>query len=252
MVTLITTELIEKYRNAKGRLILLDYDGTLVDFTSVPDTSIIPGHISDILAKLIGTPQTEVVIITGRNCKEIDKILGYLPVNIISEHGAMIKKNGIWENKVSDNTLWKDTIIPVLNQITLSCPESFIEEKTFSVAWHYRNVETQSGFTHSRELISTLEKIVHSFNLKILDGNKVVEIMPKEIGKGNAVKKLLEKNIFDFILSIGDDATDEEMFECLFNNVNAFTIKVGNGDTLARYKLAGINDVLSLLKNLTI
>ncbi|HPT22425.1 MAG TPA: trehalose-phosphatase, partial [Bacteroidales bacterium] len=200
---------------------------------------------------LLETPQTEVVIITGRNYKGIDKILGHLPVNIISEHGAMIKKNGIWENKASDNTLWKDTIIPILNQFTLSCPKSFVEEKVYSAAWHYRNAESQSGFEHSRELISTLGGIAHSLNLKILDGKKVVEIIPGEIGKGNAVKKLSGKNNFDFILSVGDDTTDEEMFEYLFNNANAFTVKVGNGDTLARYKLDGINDVLSLLKDLT-
>ena len=69
--------------------------------------------------------------------------------------------------------------------------------------------------------------------------------------KGIAVKKLFEQNNYDFILSIGDDATDEEMFEFFLHNPNAFTIKVGNGDTFAKYKLAGINDVVSLLKHLS-
>ena len=78
-----------------------------------------------------------------------------------------------------------------------------------------------------------------------------MEILTNEIGKGKAVKKLSEQNNYDFILSIGDDATDEEMFEFFLHNPNAFTIKVGNGNTQAKYKLSGIKDVVSLLKQLS-
>jgi trehalose 6-phosphate synthase/phosphatase len=80
----------------------------------------------------------------------------------------------------------------------------------------------------------------------------VVEIMTNEAGKGNAVEKLLKKKNYDFILSIGDDATDEEMFEYLLHIANAFTIKVGNGDSYAKYQFDSINDVLLLLKQLLV
>ena len=245
-------ELIEKYRNADNRLVLLDYDGTLVDYTPIPVAARLTDLIFDILIKLLDTPQTEIFIITGRGHQEIDKIFDSLPINIIAEHGAMIRKRGIWENQINNNCSWKETVIPILNQITTECPESFIEEKDFSLAWHYRNAESQSGFTHSRKLINTLEEIIHSYDLKILDGNEVVEIMTKEVGKGKAVKKLSEQNNYDFILSIGDDATDEEMFEHFLHITNAFTIKVGNGDTFAKYKFASINDVVLLLNHLSL
>ena len=245
------TEFIEKYRNANNRLVLLDYDGTLVDYTTIPDTARVTDNLFDILIKLVGTPQTEVFIITGIGHNEIDKILAPLPINIIAEHGAMIKEKGIWKNQINNNELWKEAITHILNQITSECPESFVEEKDFSLAWHYRNAETQSGYTHSRELIFMLKKLIHSHNLKILDGNKVVEIMTREVGKGKAVKKLFEQNNYDLILSIGDDATDEEMFEHFLHITNAFTIKVGNGDTFAKYKFASINGVVLLLKHLS-
>ncbi len=251
MYEIIKAELIDKYRNANNRLILLDYDGTLVDYTTIPDTAIVTDILFDILMKLIGTPQTEVFIITGRGHKEIDKIFENLPINIIAEHGAMIKERGIWINQINNNGRGKKTIFPILNQITSECPNSFVEEKKFSLAWHYRNAESQTGFTHSRNLINTLEEIIHSFDLKILDGNKVVEIMTKEVGKGKAVKKLSDQNNYDFILSIGDDATDEEMFEHFLHITNAFTIKVGNGDTFAKYKFTSINDVIFLLNHLS-
>jgi len=241
----------ERYRKADHRLLLLDYDGTLVDYTPVPETDLLPEQTFDILKKIIDSRRSEVFIITGRSYSDIEIIFDHLPVNIIAEHGAMIRENGIWRNQINDDCRWKETIIPVLNQITLSCPESFIEEKPYSLAWHYRNAESLSGYAISRKLITILEKKAALHNLKILDGNKVVEIMNNEVGKGAAAKKLLELNNFDFILSIGDDQTDEEMFALLISNPGAFTIKVRNGETLAKYQLSDYNDVVSLLKHLS-
>jgi len=243
--------LTEKYRKADHSLFLLDYDGTLVDYTPKPGTDRLPEQIFDILKKILDSQRSEVFIITGRSYNDIEIIFDNLPVNIIAEHGAMIRENGIWKNQINDDCLWKEAIIPVLNKITLSCPGSFIEEKPYSLAWHYRNAESRSAYAFSRELIAILERKASLHNLKILDGNKVVEIMNSEVGKGHATKKLIERNNFDFILSVGDDQTDEEMFAFLISNPCAFTIKVRNGETLAKYQLSDYNDVESLLKHLS-
>jgi trehalose 6-phosphate synthase/phosphatase len=245
-------ELTEKYRRATNKLVLLDYDGTLVDYERIPDNAKLSEPLADILIKLIDKPHTKVFIISGRGHYDIDKLLDHLPIDIIAEHGAMIKEGGIWKNQVADNALWKESVIPIMNMITSACPESFIEEKKFSVTWHYRNSDTQLGYAFSRELIHTLGKIVDTHNLKILDGKKVVEVLTNETGKGKAVKKLLEQNNYDFILSIGDDATDEEMFEFFLSNSTALTIKVGKGDTYAKHKLATIDEVVVLLKHLAV
>jgi trehalose 6-phosphate synthase/phosphatase len=245
--------LIEKYRRATNKLILLDYDGTLVDYERIPDNAKLSEPLAEILIKLIDKPHTKVFIISGRSHYDIDKLLDHLPIDIIAEHGAMIKEgSGNWKLQVADNVLWKESIIPIMNMITSACPGSYIEEKNYSVTWHYRNADTQLGYAFSRELIHILGKIVDSHNLKILDGNKVVEVLTNDTGKGKAVEKLLEQNNYDFILSIGDDATDEEMFGFFINNSNAFTIKVGKGDTFARHKLATIDEVELLLKHLTV
>jgi trehalose 6-phosphate synthase/phosphatase len=251
MDKLIREEISEKYRNANCRLILLDYDGTLVNHTPIPYTDRLSAHLFDILTKIVDTPQTELFIITGRSYKDIDKILDHLSINIVAEHGAVIKEGGIWENQINDDGYWKKSIFPILVQITTACPESFIEDKAYSLAWHYRNAELQSGLYHSRELIRILESITDSYSLKILDGNKVVEIMTREVGKGGAVRKIFEQNNYDFTLSIGDDVTDEEMFEYFLNIKNAFTIKVGKGSSCAKYNFPGINNVISLLKHLS-
>ncbi|HEX7493886.1 MAG TPA: HAD-IIB family hydrolase, partial [Bacteroidales bacterium] len=100
-------ELIEKYRKAKKILVLLDYDGTLVNYELIPDEARLPDHLNDILKKLIDKPRNKVFIISGRSHRDIDKLLDHLPVNIIAEHGAIQKVGGVWKNQIYDNTEWK-------------------------------------------------------------------------------------------------------------------------------------------------
>ena len=244
-------EISGKFKAAAKRLVLLDYDGTLVIHTNVPGMAKLPEEITCILRKLIKDPKTELFIITGRGNEDIDRFLDHLNINIIAEHGALIKRDGIWENKICGDNSWKKQIIPILNQVTANCPDSYIEEKIHSLTWHYRGMTNTSGYSCSRKLIEKLKKVIEPLNLKILDGNKVVEVMKEGIGKGRAVRQLLDRGKYDFILSVGDDKTDEEMFEYLEHNPSAFTVKVGEGSTFARYNLQNISEVASLLKNIS-
>jgi trehalose 6-phosphate synthase/phosphatase len=246
-------EVIRRFRAATNRLVLLDYDGTLVEYEANPTKALPPEAIIDLLLKLAGKPSVDVVIVSGRSCKDIDYFLGQLPVKIIAEHGGIVKDDGVWRKQIDDKGDWKKSIINILNEISSACPESFVEEKQYSLAWHYRNSESQSGYDYSRKLINLLQQnnFGEKNGLKILDGNKIVEITSKKNGKGNAVNKLLEKDNYDFILSIGDDVTDEEVFELLLFNSNALTIKVGNNHTSAKYVIPGVVDVILLLNKLS-
>jgi trehalose 6-phosphate synthase/phosphatase len=246
----VEVEIIAKYRRAANRLVLLDYDGTLVNYVKFPEKAILPDHVFDILFSLHDTPQTKIFIITGRRHTDIDKLLNHTSINIIAEHGAMIKENGSWKEMIFNEVPWKKTVVSLLSNFTILCPGSFVEEKNFSVTWHYRNSDPDLGYSVSRKIIENVNGIVKKNNLKILDGKKVVEILTNETGKGLAIHKLFEKMNYDFVLSIGDDATDEEMFEYLLNFSNAITIKVGEGNTYARYKVNSINEVVVLLKQL--
>jgi len=245
------TGIIDKYRKASRRLVLLDYDGTLVTYRPKPEQAVPSVSLLDILLRLAGQSGTELIIISGRDHRDIDSLLGDLPIKIIAGHGAIMRENGLWINQVPDDILWKETIWPVLEHISLKCPDSFIEDKHFSLAWHYRNTNHKSAFGFSRQLIKQLEKFSEQLGLKILDGNKVVEIMHKEIGKGIAVRKLLTGGRYDFILSIGDDVTDEEIFELFKDTQDAVTIKVGNGPTNAKYYFSSVEEVVLLLKLLS-
>jgi trehalose 6-phosphate synthase/phosphatase len=84
----------------------------------------------------------------------------------------------------------------------------------------------------------------------ILHGNKVIEVKSSFSNKGKFVSEVIAKSDFDFVLAIGDDLTDEDMFSVL-NEKNHFTIKVGPGNTSAKYNVVGVNNVLSFLDHLS-
>jgi trehalose 6-phosphate synthase/phosphatase len=126
-------------------------------------------------------------------------------------------------------------------------PGSFIEEKDYSLVWHYRKTVSELGKIRARELTETLRYIATTLRLQVLEGNKIIEVKNIGINKGRAVLKWIQKISPDFILAIGDDKTDEDIFDELPDH---YTIKVGIGTTAARYRVKSPRDVRGIIKTL--
>ena len=92
-------------------------------------------------------------------------------------------------------------------------PATFIETKNYSLAWHYRTADPELAKIRTIELNTVLTSMVSNNNLSILKGNKVIEIKSSNVNKGRAVSRLLTQKSYDFVTVIGDDWTDEYMFE---------------------------------------
>ena len=240
----------EKYAVASNRLLLLDYDGTLVPFSSLPDQSQPQKALLDVLEVLGRDEQNSIYIISGRDSKTLDKWLGHLPVNLVAEHGAKIKMAGKdWrvDSHISIDENWKEVVSNLMQSYVKRCPNSFIEEKEFSIVWHFRNAEPQQAKMRAIDLYAELRHISHTFNVHVLKGNKIIEVHTKGINKVYIVRKLLKENDYDFILACGDDNTDEDMFKVLAKNENAYTIKIGDEASYAKYNLYTPQMTLSLL-----
>jgi trehalose 6-phosphate synthase/phosphatase len=131
---------------------------------------------------------------------------------------------------------------------TQRSPGSFLEEKTHTIAWHYRNVLPELGFIRSRELLDNLHHLVRNTPLQVIDGNKVIEVRISGVDKGSVAKQFLDETQYDFIMAVGDDKTDEDMFKALADK--AVTVKIGPGHTAAHYNLANQVEVIQLLNQL--
>jgi trehalose 6-phosphate synthase/phosphatase len=237
------------YSFTSSRVIFLDYDGTLVGFNANIEMAAPDEDLFDLLKKLTADPLNRIVIVSGRDPRFLEKWLGELDVDIISEHGAWTKtRHNNWISYPGLNAQWKKDIYPVLESFTDRTPGTFIEEKDFSLVWHYRKVEESLGELRTNELVNTLRYLVEDKALQLLPGNKVVEIKNIEINKGKAVTGFVQDGEYDFIMAFGDDHTDEDIFKALPNN--AVTVKVGSSISAARFYTGDYKDVRAFLRDL--
>lgn len=242
-------KLISTYQTATNRCILLDYDGTLAPITKIPSEAAPSKAVLAMLEKLCADTNNEVCIISGRDANTLQQWLGHLPVNFIAEHGALIRyKNGDWQTQTSVPGTWKDEIRPMLESYVFRCAGSFIEEKQHALTWHYRNTHPGLGFTRSRELLNNLMQLTANSPIQVIDGNKVLELRLTGMDKGMTALKVVKKFDPDFILCIGDDTTDEDMFKVLESK--GFTIRIGTGFTAANYNIVTQEEVLPFLQKL--
>ena len=240
----IEARIIASFRRAESPVLFLDYDGTLVPIRELPELAVPDVQIMDLTEKL--SSLTEVVIISGRNRDFLDKWFSDLNLTLVAEHGAFIKKPGKdWESALGGNDAWKEKIMPTMKRFANRCKGSFVEEKRVSLSWHYRNADEDLSSLRVIELKNELERQILNMPLQIIDGHKVVEVKMAGYNKGTAASKLISTGIYDFILAIGDDKTDEELFTALPDT--AVTIKVGKGPTLASYNFLKQSSVVGFI-----
>jgi trehalose 6-phosphate synthase/phosphatase len=239
--------LLKQYAKSKERLIFLDYDGTLVRFRDRPEMAKPDEEIYKILHVLIKDSKNEVILVSGRDKHTLDKWFGHLNIGLSAEHGVWIKSNRkTWSIVEPMQNNWKVNIFPILDLYVDKTPGSFIEEKSYSLVWHYRKSNHELGSVRARELKEDLYHLTNNLDLTILEGNKVIEIKNRGINKGRAAMRWLSDNDWDFILALGDDWTDEDLFEAMPES--AYTIKVGLDASKAKYYVTGHKMVRELLQ----
>ncbi|OGJ85658.1 MAG: hypothetical protein A2268_16795 [Candidatus Raymondbacteria bacterium RifOxyA12_full_50_37] len=253
-VTIMNTEIRERviaaYTAARQRVIFLDYDGTLVPFSKYPELAV-PSEYSLNQLKALATPAANaVVIISGRSKEFLNEWFSGYPVHLIAEHGAFTKAPGAeWACELDPDAEWKKAIAPVLQRYYHRCSGSFVEEKAFSLAWHFRNSPQEIAAIKAKELTEELRTLIVPENrLQVLEGEKVIEIKRAGYDKGVAASRFLTAQTPDFILALGDDKTDEDLFRAL--PAEAHTIKIGLKTTRAKYNLKSQQEVHTLLDKL--
>jgi trehalose 6-phosphate synthase/phosphatase len=243
-------KIVREFKNANSKLILLDYDGTLVPFEDRPEKAKPDEEIIKLIKLLSEVKNTDVVLISGRDKNTLQNWFGEINISLVAEHGIWIKeKNNNWQLIKPLNADWKPKLISFLKLYPDRLPGSFVEEKEFSLVWHYRRSDPELSSVRAKELIDDLISLTANIDVQILQGNKVIEIRSSGVNKGIAVTHIVSKNKYDFILAIGDDFTDEDIFKALPEN--AYSIKVGFSSTAAKFILKNYKEVRKLIEDLT-
>ena len=244
-------ELSTKFKSSASRTLFLDYDGTLAAFKNKPEDAIPTPELYELLDELNANPKNDLVLITGRDKETFETWFGHKPYTLITEHGLWQRDKGEkdWKQLESVNNRWFEVIYPILERFTDRTPGSQIEIKNYSMAWHYRRVDPVLGEQRASELKATIEPLIANHNIEIMEGDKVLEVKVSGVNKGKASSKFIADKTTDFILAMGDDWTDEFMFQDLPKET--VTIKVGNKKTVAKYRIKNTESVYKFLWALT-
>lgn len=238
-------KLVQAFAKAKNKMIFLDYDGTLVAFNEKPDLAIPDAKLLSIIDRLCKLPNTDVAIVSGRDQAFLDKWFAKLPITLVAEHGHYIKRKGAeWNGSVTGKKEWMADVLPIFETFTDRTPGTFIEEKHNSLVWHYRKTDPELAAGRVVEIKTVLSSLI-SDEVTILDMDKALEVVDRQVNKGSAVFEIKNQGDYDFILCIGDDVTDENMFVSLPDH--AYTVKVGRKPTAAKYYIESVAQVKALL-----
>jgi trehalose 6-phosphate synthase/phosphatase len=241
--------LMQEYQAGTRRALLLDYDGTLVPFEEEPKLAQPDGELMELLRGLAAGTGNEVAIVSGRPRRDLEAWFGNLPVALIAEHGIWLRvRGGEWRLLKAITTEWKDRVRPILQVFVDRLPGALLEEKEFSLAWHFRRADSEQASRRARELLDALSGFTRNVDVQVLEGRKVLEVRNTGVSKGTAATEWLSAVGPDFILAVGDDWTDEDLFRAL--PPTAYSVRVGLAQTAARYYLNSHTAVRRLLKAL--
>jgi trehalose 6-phosphate synthase/phosphatase len=241
---------LEAYRRAEHRLVFLDYDGTLTPLVRHPDLAAPSSTTRAVLRHLALDQRNQVVIISGRSMQTLAEWFDDLPLGLVAEHGLWRREKGRdWQASGPVSSDWKAQLRPILDQYAERLPGAMVEDKGHSLVWHYRMADPGQAQPLAAELLDRLSALLPNANAQVLQGSKIIEVRPAGVNKGAAARDWLSRRpAADFVLAVGDDTTDEDLFAAMPDD--AHSIRVGSAPTCARYVAQEVEDVLGLLRRL--
>jgi trehalose-phosphatase len=219
-------------------------DKVLMDFAIFA----IAFNLGKLHLKGLADKKNKVVINSGRNRQVLDQWFQGVNLDFAAEHGMFYKEEGKWHKNMQEEIEWDGEIIDIIQHTIDKTPRSHLEKKDTSLVWHYRKVDVWLAELRAQQLINALIGPCSRLNLQIVPGNKIVEVKPPDFTKGSEVLRRLEHGEYDFVLAMGDDTTDEDMFRVL--PPGGISIKVGNFSPAAKYRLPLQSSVIPFLSNL--
>lgn len=252
-VPLPSESLIGAFEGARSRLILLDYDGTLAPYASLPQDAVPTQTLIKLLQRLGQDKRSVTAIVSGRARTDLERWFGGIAnIWLAAEHGAVLRSpvSQQWEEPAPGTSdVWKQRVYPILEHFVDRTPGSFIEEKEFSLVWHYRMADPEFGDWLANDLVANLEHMLADSPVKPVKGQRTVEVKLVWANKRQVCSRFLRTDSApDFILAAGDDAAEEDLFTQLPSS--AWTIHVGRDRSRAKYFVTGPEEMLGLIAQL--
>jgi len=201
----VTHDTLPPYRNTA---LLLDLDGTLLDFAPTPETVIVPPELLVALRTIRDHLGGALAVITGRTIEMIDKFLSDVPYGVAGEHGGAVRPApGAAIERPDLNPLPKDWLERGA-MLETTHPGSRFEAKPRGFTVHFRLAPETGPAIHA----ALSDMVAESEDFHLLSGQMMWEVRPRGVDKGHGVERLMQHAPFRGRLPvfIGDDVTDED------------------------------------------
>lgn len=258
--------IVSAYRRTNTRAILLDYDGTLMPQTSIDKSP--SSKAVEILNSLCRDQNNLVFIVSARSRSTLNEWFSPCEnLGMAAEHGCFLrlKRDEDWETcvPVSDSS-WKQIAEPVMKLYTETTDGSTIEDKETALVWSFEDADPDFGSCQAKELLDHLESVLANEPVSVKSGSQIVEVKPQGASKGIVADRLLSTMkardlVPDFVLCIGDDRSDEDMFEVISSAISGssltpaaeiFACTVGRKPSKAKYYLDDTAEIVRLMQGL--
>ncbi|MEO7274266.1 MAG: bifunctional alpha,alpha-trehalose-phosphate synthase (UDP-forming)/trehalose-phosphatase [Vicinamibacterales bacterium] len=243
--------LLGEIRRAKRLYLLLDYDGTLVPLAQTPELATPDESLMSLLEELTGLEGIRVEIVSGRPRETLEEWFGQLPLALSADHGFWQRRSPEhpWQAAADVPADALHRIARILEQFVLDTPGALMEQKTASIAWHYRRADREFGARQAHELRMLLGDALSNQPFEVIEGKKVIEVRLRGISKALVAHRIRpDLGPDDAVVAVGDDQTDEDLFRAL--PPSSVTIAVGNRPTAARFRVDDVGAVRQFLRSL--
>jgi trehalose 6-phosphate phosphatase len=220
-------------------LVATDFDGTLAHFVDNPvDARPLPGTM-DTLRALAAAPATSATLISGRALDVLGQLSGApAGVHLIGSHGAE------FDGDVRDpvDTALLAEIGAALEAIATRYRGAAVEYKPAGVVLHVRRAAPEDGAA----ALAQAREGARAWTAGMTEGKAVLEFAVVKTDKGAAIDTLRDRENATAVVFFGDDVTDEKAFARLRGA--DVGVKVGPGESLARLRVDGPEDVAAALE----
>ncbi|XP_074569899.1 alpha,alpha-trehalose-phosphate synthase [UDP-forming] 6-like [Curcuma longa] len=259
--------IVSAYKRTRTRAILLDYDGTLMPQASIDKR---PSAKSiEILNSLCSDKNNVVFLVSARSRATLGRWFAPCEnLGVAAEHGYFfrLKRDAEWETcvPVADFS-WKQIADPVMSLYMETTDGSMIDDKETMLVWSYEDADPDFGSCQAKELLDHLESVLANEPVSVKSGQHIVEVKPQGVSKGLVARRLLstmqERGLTpEFVLCIGDDRSDEDMFEVITTSIpstssltpttEVFACTVGQKPSKAKYYLDDTAEIVRLMQGL--
>ena len=248
----VSTAEIESLAQAEQLLVAMDFDGTMAPFTSDPMASRPEPGALEALTELAGLAGTTVMIVSGRNLKQLREVTGLhkgvdTPIRLVGSHGAEPAEEELKPLTDKQHKLYAQLESAAEAAATLHAG-LWVERKPLSVGLHSRKVSNKDVADQANaSFLSTAHTLD---DVKVTQGKSVVEVAVDSTSKGDYVNAFRTQHNIPTVVFAGDDTTDESVMAVLDVARGDVSIKVGAGKSKAARRLANTVAVRDFLQAL--